>query len=248
GYFNDSSGNGFTLSGVPDNANGPIETAIPGSGPGSNFPETIPSEGVGSNDQMTWFGTTRSRNFTVADNTLFDSASFTIEAFVHQEARADTSYIASHWASDPSERSWGFGVNSSGRLFAVLSADGNNATAYTATASLTLTTGVDYYTGASFDDNTGNLTFHFQDLQNGGELLSETINTGTSLHTGSSADFQIGTYNNSEGNRRWQGYMDEVRLSDTVLSGSELMVIPEPASLFLVLGGLLTVWAFKRRR
>ena len=80
---------------------------------------------------------------------------------------------------------------------------------------------------------------------------------GTLLHTNTdsdignlptllngTSDFRLGNYN---GSQDFQGIMDQFRVSDTALTSSEFLAVPEPSStLLVVLGGL--AFAIQRRR
>ena len=105
---------------------------------------------------------------------------------------------------------------------------------------------------ASFDelDQSTGVTFYVKNLTTGSEWFEATTgHTIGSLHN-STAAFNIGAYW-GDGSRSWDGLIDEVRWSNTVLSSDQLLaVVPEPASVTMLFSALLAGGAllFLRRR
>ncbi|RRJ94769.1 LamG domain-containing protein [Opitutaceae bacterium TAV4] len=240
----DSSGNGMDL-----NSSGGTVTSLllPETGAGSHFGPLVPNTGD-SNLRGANFGDQAGLlRRTTSTGILKLTTEFTVEAFVNVATTSATGnrYIASRWISNSTtkECSWSFGVNSAGVLIGRVSADGTAATTFNST--LTLTAGVDYYVGFSFDLNNqaSGVTFYLQDL-NGGELQTKSFAHSFSTFYGTpNAQFTIGALqgtsaSNMEGG--WSGLIDEVRLSNTVLTSSQLLAasIPEPANAGLLMAGL----------
>lgn len=84
---------------------------------------------------------------------------------------------------------------------------------------------------------------------------SGSANTALSAGTGSGGDWAAGNfsvgrglYAGGHGDRAW-GYIDEVRLSDTALTVSQFLMVPEPSSAALMGLGLgATAWLRRRQR
>jgi hypothetical protein len=113
----------------------------------------------------------------------------------------------------------------------------------------------DYYVAVSFDIATDDAIFYWQDLTDGGTLQTQTVNLVTVFNKDATAlgdptlDFTIGYSAGSD--KRWDagGFIDSVRLSNTALSESELLIsVPEPSTVALMLGGLAGLFVMVRRR
>jgi hypothetical protein len=235
GFTADSGANGLTLS---TSSNAPTPSAIPGSGPTSDFLDPIPQTGA-ANASTANLNANNSNLFSRADSSVFDIATggeFTIEAMVNATTLASTRAIASQWGNS---RSWSFSVTGAGVLQLQVSTDGLSSGIATFTSNFTLTAGVDYYLAASFDlsDQTSGIHFYYQDLTNGGALQSQTLGHALTTIHNSTAAFLIGS-NTTAGSQVWNGFVDEVRLSNTALTQSELLAVPEPASAALLGLGL----------
>lgn len=242
-FLSDSGGNGLTLS---PSASAPTQAAIPESGRTSDFYNPIPQTGA-SNGSTASFVPTNGNFFSREDSTVFNvSSGFTIEAMVNTTTVATGNrMIASQWNNN---RSWGF-LLSGGTLQLQLSPEGTSTVIVS--SGVTLSANVDYYLAASFDlsDQENGVKFYYQDLTNGGSL--QTVSVGHSLSTlrNSSAAFGIGAINISTGGSAfWSGNIDEVRLSNTVLSQSDLLAVPEPATMALAGLGAAFCLAFLRKR
>jgi hypothetical protein len=109
----------------------------------------------------------------------------------------------------------------------------------------------DYYVAVSFDIATDDAIFYWQDLTGAGTLQSQTVSLAvdaTSLGD-PTLDFTIGYSAGSD--KRWDagGFIDSVRLSDSVLSQSELLVsVPEPSTIALMFGAAAGLFVMVRRR
>src|SRR5690606_5749796 len=181
-FVADSSGNGYHLS----ETGSPTQTSIGGSGPGSGFPDPLPS-GLANNEMAETGGGINTPD-AFSNDTVSAGSTFTIEALIHQTGATSTrtQYLASHWNSGSGQgRSWALGIapgnssttGSAGELFMLLSDAGNDSNVFQSNLSLNISPGVDYYVAASFDESnqgTG-LTFHIQDLTNNGTLISNSV-------------------------------------------------------------------------
>jgi hypothetical protein len=158
-------------------------------------------------------------------------------------------YVVSQYTTTGDQRSFSFGIDPDERLKILLSSDGTTFASYTSTLpALALDT--DYYIGVSFDaaNTTSGLTFYLQDSTNSGSLQSlSTVHSTTGVFD-STADVLIGSFNGSVSTNRWKGYVDEARISDTVLSQSQLLIsVPEPSSYVLLMGGMAALLLLRRR-
>ncbi|WFB36343.1 hypothetical protein P3T73_01010 [Kiritimatiellota bacterium B12222] len=250
----DSSGNGNTLSVIT----GATKEAIPVSGNGSEFSSPIPQTGDSNGSMASFNG---SGSLSVADP--FGASglgSFTAEAYINLgSTSSNTQYVMSQYDANNGDRSWGLGIaDSNGTLSAganemylLVSPDGDNPTTLLPLG-LTLTTGVDYYIAFSFDGSTGtnDVTFYYQDLTNGGTLMSTIGSSTMNKVFDSSAKFRISGTGNTNIGGKFTGDIDEVKISDTVLSSSELLIaIPESSTLSLFsFAGLALVFGLRGRK
>ncbi|HVJ46751.1 MAG TPA: LamG-like jellyroll fold domain-containing protein, partial [Luteolibacter sp.] len=117
----------------------------------------------------------------------------------------------------------------------------------------------DYYVAATvnFTGTTVETVFYIQNITDSGALISmngtpATLPAGysalpTSLYN-STANFAIGaSYATGSPSRYYDGLIDEVRLSDTVLSPSQLLAVPETSSAGLIAAAALLLGTGRRR-
>jgi hypothetical protein len=241
----DSSGNGNALTASA------TQVSIPATGDGSTFSDPIPLTGD-SNDYFASFD--GGQSMSVADP--FDSlTSFTAEAYVNLETydSGSTQYVMSQYKSSTDSRSWaiavassaGTGTAGSNELFLLLGV--GSSSSIVIPLGLTVSLDVDYYFAVSFDGttDTDDVTFYYQDLTNSGSLVVDTISSTVTSVNDVTTRFEVGSVNT--GNNQWDGLIDEVRVSDTILSTSELLIsVPEPSS-FALMAGLLAVGCMARR-
>lgn len=242
GFLADSSGNGRTLTAVPNAA----QVTLPGSGNGSTFPDPIPLTGSPNDSAATFDGT--SDRLTTPDSAAFTDTTFTLEAFFSAPSlNSSNKSIAGHWTSTGNQRSYLIAVGTTNFLAFLFSADGIATT--TVTSTFLVGANTDYYAAATVnlaDTSANGITFYLQNLTAGGALQSNgQAHAGTTLFD-STTTFAIGS--TSQPSSEFTGLIDEVRMSDTKLAASELLIAPEPGSAAL-LGrgaGLLGLW--RRRR
>ena len=242
-FLGDSGPDGLALT---TTGTAPSQLTLPATGAGSMFYDPVPA---GANVSAANFGTSQAGNFRIADTAALTVSDFTIEALVNRAATsANPMFIASQWSTATgfsNQRSWSLYIDAAGQLIVALSSSGSTASTFVSGMTLALNT--DYYVGASFDlsDQADGLTFYVKNLTDGGAMQTVSFaHTLSALHN-STARFEIGTYNSSQGDRRWKGVIDEVRLSNEVLPPSQLL--PEPATLALLGMGAATL-VFRRRR
>lgn len=194
---------------------------------------------------------------TQATGTTLNVQSFTIEAFIFADASPtdDNMYISSRWLASNGQRSWALGratreSNTPGGtqngLYLLVSGDGNET--HIVGSGFVLDEKKQYYVAASFDhsSNTDDVTFYIQNLTDGGSLQSVTFSSGrTTVNNPSNSPVQIGSFSTSSG--LWNGLIDEVRLSNTVLSENQLLIVPEPSA-YAMIGGLLAFGLVLLRR
>ncbi len=239
GFLSDSSANANTLT----NNSSVSQVASP-------FDNPVPQNGFANLDAASFSG---SNYFSTAYQSSFNVGSaFTIEAYIRADDVSGTRVIAGQYDSEGAtsgQRSWFFGVNS-GQLRLSLSSGSENIATNSAFASA-LTTGTHYYVAAAYDE--GAVTFYLQDLS-GNSLLSNTQTNSLTSVNNVTSDFTIGAVINASSTGGttqafFGGTIDEVRFSNTTLSQSELLVIPEPSSIMLVVTAALAgLIVFRRRR
>ncbi len=221
---------------------------LPGSGAGSKFPDPLPGTAT-ANDKAVDVGT-RAGHLTV-DTATTKLSTFTFEALVNIPDTTSTSYnfyIASQWESSgvDSDRRWAIGVKASGtttkdknnvvistgKLLLLTSNATGTTTIVTQLGGLTISSATDYYVGLAIDGSSGNATAYLKDLSSSSNLLQSASVTGVPItSTAATEAMAIGKLSpKNEANNRWYGYIDEVRLSNTVLNSSQLLIVPEPAS------------------
>jgi hypothetical protein len=273
GFLNDSSGNNRTLSTAltSGSTDAPAQYTLPESGAGSQFPDSIPQTNQ-PNLKAALFADGTDANaygdgyFSTPDFINFNQASvagFSIEAYINANSfvAANDSVIAAHWGS---QKSWAFNVNQdTAQTVNGLSMWLHNATSgggvnnqFTSTA-LTISVGVDYYVAAVFKRASadgiadGSITFYLRDLTNNGDLLTDTLVHSRRTIPDSSSVFTIGNIGTGQVERNWNGIIDEVRLSNSILTPSELLAIPEPSTFGMILAGfglLVSMQRFRRVR
>ncbi|MFA9479980.1 LamG-like jellyroll fold domain-containing protein [Phycisphaerales bacterium AB-hyl4] len=219
---------------------------LPETGPGSAFPTTIPQTGTSNEAAARILSPTADTGY-LSSSTGVDSADlrslnvFTFEAFANIESitvSTNNYYLAGQWGGG-SDRRWAVGAEAgTGNVLIVTSSAGTN-TSVTNTG-LTMTAGQDYYIGVALDGENGEATVYLKNLTTDGELQTVTIASGLEiLNTIGGDPFVIGRLTTSS-NSRWHGLVDEVRVTSGLLDESQLMIVPEPASMALLgLGGSL---------
>lgn len=235
GFTDDSSTNSLDLTNTGVDA-----YPLPGTGAGSDFPSTIPRTGAG-NGQGAQLDRGQGDRFSVADATVLSdiatNKAFTAEAFVNLTERDNTvQYLISQIGS--SQNSFGFipsggsGTSSDGTGVTLLLSSDGSSFAGVYNSGIVLDLNKDYYIAVAVDLNQADpddrVVFYTQNLTDGGSLqvFNETGVTATSIHD-STADLAIG--NVAAGNRTVNAILDEVRLSSTQLSQSELLISARPA-------------------
>lgn len=244
GFLADSSGNGLTL--TESNTVTPVV---------STFDNPIPQTGA-SNLQAASFNAAQSDRFSVSDNSAFAVSDFTIEAYVNLSSATNgqTRTIASQEGGSSSNFSWAFSVTAPdsglGVRNLVLQISSNGTTLQPLDSNFQLALNTNYYVAVSVDisdTSTNGVTFYIKNLSTPSSLQSVGVaHTGTSLFN-STAAFAISGNGRSGATNFWDGTIDEVRFSNTALSSSELLVVPEPAVLpLLAIAGM--VLALRRNR
>jgi hypothetical protein len=198
----DSSGNGFN--GTPHNSPQP-STDVP---PAITFsdPESLNFNG--------------SQWVSIPDNPAFASSSATFSVWVEftNMSAGDMNMIAKR-SSDGSHVQWQFGYNAGGNQFKVSLANGGNSccTDYDWSPSSSLTVNTWYNIAVTIDGTNHTLKWY----QNGVLQKTDDI-TGTNLGTEiSGTDLTLGASYDGTG-EFLQGYLDDVRMYDTALDGTQI--------------------------
>lgn len=223
-------------------------TSLAGSGATSDFFNPVPQTGASNTQTASGFSGSENNGFSTGD--FFDLSgndAFTIEALFNASSTSNIQTIAAQWLTVSGGRSFYFNVRDGGQLALYASGDGNNAETYISnTSGLQATAGKDYYAAAAF--STSGVSLYLQNLTDGGPLSSQSFNVNLTNVRNSGGDFTVGGFNNNF-NYAFSGSIDEVRLSDTKLSESELLTVPEPSSFLLALiAGGVGVLVLRRNR
>lgn len=233
GFVADASGNGRTLT-LANGTAAPTQLMLPSAGAGAKFHDPLLQNDLLNAAAASFDGGDRA---TAADDPLFTSAAFTIEAYVHLTAvGSSTRFIAGHFNSSGSnQRSWALLVPSDGKLSLYLSSNGSGTE--NLSSNFTLSAGKDYYVAAAInlaDTTSSGITFYYQNLTDGGAFQSQTIAHTTTAVLDSSAPFSIGSTAN--GTSFFTGLIDEVRYSNSRLPITALLAVdpenpPQPPEL-----------------
>ena len=183
--------------------------------------------------------TTNSNNggsITVADpggvDSILKPTSFTVEAFVRLGEQSDWANIVSKTKSGGT--SWMMDVNSNGTLRARF--DNATTSNQNFATSAFLRDGEWHHVAMTFDGSTNAIGLYMDYSQVGSATLSGSLEY-------SDSPLMMGA---GGGGRAYDGLLDEVRLSDTVLTTDQfLVVVPEPSTLALALLGLLSLAVYR---
>jgi len=215
-----------------------VQKTLPGSGAGSLFPDPLYVPGGGSNSSTSDFNGSNALSTTITPITT----DFTVEAFVHLNSAVDTfaKCIVCSLTNPSSPSTLGFAfearldqyAETQERELTLVVSDGDSWTFLG--SDFVLETDTDYYVASAFDLG-GDVTFWIQDLTNGGTLqkVSSTHNV-TALNP--SPLLTIGDDGTEHFDFAIDGLIDEVRLSDSILTDDQLLVkstlsTPEPSTL-----------------
>lgn len=242
----DSSGNNLNMTN-----SGPVGSYnLPATGVGSAFFDPIPQTGA-ANIRAGQFNLGESDHLSIADPFSSAYVDLTIESMINLTTAGATTEvrpIASQWSASSTNHSWQLGItgNTSGlgarNLILQVATSGTGGTVVNLDSDFQLSLSNDYYIAASLDFTGSNLavTFYVQNLTGGGSLQSNVVQTTLSGLYNSTAPLYIGRGGSTTGsNLFFNGTIDEVRISDTALTQSQLLAVPEPsATLLVLLGGL----------
>ncbi|MFA9480077.1 PEP-CTERM sorting domain-containing protein [Phycisphaerales bacterium AB-hyl4] len=215
---------------------------LPESGPGSAFPNPIPLTG-----ETNTHGVDASEGYIRTSNLeTFNRNSFTFETYFN--AMSTAGFTRFFDISTSTVQSQG-GVRDGMLAARVYNDDGSFNSEHTnISSSLAVEADKDYYvaiaisTGENAEDRF--VDFYLQNLTDGGSLQHERVaiwDGFTSLyHRNGGISMRVGRDNNFQA-------LGDIRYSDGVLDQSELMIIPEPGSVGLLLGGLALTLTGRRR-
>lgn len=261
----DSSGNGRNLTIAGINA-APVSYTLPTRATvtttqspypvaGSYFPTVSPLTGTANNYAVQGGGANQTfqKYYSLASTSI--TSGLTVETCLNLANNDSTTKIIANQGANQTNGSWAFLVTSdvSGQgerqlLFqyaTTAGAWGSNGLD-SVKPGIQLTVGIDYYIAVSFDLALTNVTFYVQNLTEGGPLQVITKARQFSGYYDSTAPMTIGA--DGTGGNGWHGTLDEVRISDSALSQSQLLIsVPEPATASLAFMGLGLVWAAARR-
>ena len=238
--------------GTPDASHFGTQVWVPGIAPGSSGAFQLgPGSGNG-------------RIHVAANDIWRDTAGFSVSAWIQPLALAGEGHSATSifWLGDQSSNSARFvlQLNDGGDLRAGgrrLGSEGNFTTDLVAGTNITgttnneldidpITVGEVYHVAATADYSTGMVSIYL----NGTLLIDRRIEAWAPYGpTTDDQDYIIRFGMNGSGSEVFNGYIDDVRIYDHVLSDSEVaaLAVPEPSA--ALLGGLgMMGWAFGSRR
>ncbi len=235
GFLNDSSGNGFTLTSHGNVLQ--LDNAY--------FDDPIPQTGQSNDDAAFIGGSVGNDWLSCADDPKFEVSDFTIEAYARRNI-SESRVIAGQWSdSEPAQQSWTLFSMKDGDIKLYLN---DGSTVSSVSSGITISNLKNYFVAASFDlsDQDTGVEFYVKDLSADTWTTSTQGHTLASLHN-STMDFSIGGA--ADGGYSWTSVLDEVRLSNTVLSQGELLAsVPEPSTIVLLASGVLGLLLLWRRR
>ncbi|MFA9479404.1 PEP-CTERM sorting domain-containing protein [Phycisphaerales bacterium AB-hyl4] len=221
---------------------------LPAEGPGAAFPNPIPNPDGNFNDsEVNQWGINASagRIRTFSSGTAFSRDSFTIETFFNaNDVEGAHHLLASRWHGDQFRA----GVRDGALTMSLYHPEtGDFVSDHTINnSSLQVSADVDYYvafavsTGENEEDRF--IDFYLQDLTNGGPLQHERVSIWEGFESLFPGDPNLAMYVGWDYSFPAIG---DVRYSDGVLDQSQLL-IPEPGSSALLLGGLALMLGRRR--
>lgn len=229
----DSSGNALTLTPV---STGPVSYALPASGAGMYFPESLPQTGSINNYAVQGPGTNASfvgNYYTAVDNAAMAPATgITVEAYVNLAATDANAKLIATQGGNNTNGAWAFLITGEGSsrgsrnlLFQWTNTAGTWGTGLeTIDSDLVLEVGHDYYVACAvnFSDTTTNgVVFYLQDLTAGTAMQVVTRTHANAGMYDSVVACSIGA--SVGGGMGWLGTIDEVRWSNLQLKQSQLL-------------------------
>lgn len=242
----------------------PNTYALPvGSGQGQYFPATIPQTGqtnTAAAQGAGTFGSWLSSSYTVADAPAFAiGTAFTVEAFVNLTTGSTsiTRTIVGQGVNE-TNGSWDLAVTSDSSGLGARNLIFQQRTGVggwspiNVDSNLQLNYGDDYYTAVSIDFANSLATFYLKNLTTGSALQTATAavnNAGVYNSTNPLTIGMSGVTPTNPGTSPFSGLIDEVRLSNTNLAQSQLLIsVPEPASVALLAAAAGLALVVRRRR
>lgn len=205
----------------------PAFYALPNHGAGSAFPNPIPATRAPNRGAAQFTGQGCFAIRSTAE--LLAGREFTIEVCFNATyiRHTNASMLASHWNSN-ADRGWFFGIINLGGQeiphyqlrFGVTPEGGEPNNQNTNFARDVLVLGQDYYAAVSYKEGTA--TTYLKNLTMNGKLLTSVITGLDDKVHRSSASFEIGSYNG--GGNGFNGWIDEVRFSNSALAANQLLV------------------------
>lgn len=264
GFLSDSSPNNQDLQSV--NGAGPISSPFE-----NPVPQTVAPNAQAANLDKSGgsFGQYLYRSVAPGDS-LYGLDRFTIEAYVNLKS-SDSGYIPrsiasqfDHYTGNANQLQWNFVVTGEGsgfgarNLLMILSGDGKPANVKYLDSDLQLTLGTSYYAAATVDVDSANgamVDFYLKELDVAGSTLQHStahLPSLTSLHDASGLLRLGAEWSTTTSPHVWDGLLDEVRFSDSVLDEAQLLVtasaVPEPSSLVLWVSVAVCAVAWRGRR
>lgn len=222
GFAADSSGRGYSL--TSEGEAGPVQVAAE-----EGFDNPLPQTGDANLKAADFNGT---NNFYVTDKTVFDfGRHLTVEAYFRVDSWPESmGVLAGQFASTLGQQSWFFGIRSTGELQFRASSIGNSFANYTSDFAASVVPGKDYYAAVVYDGAAARCTIYLKNLTDGGLLeqfvtnninVTSLFNSTVHLNIGAIVD---GSKDTGDTRLRFDGRIDEVRISDKSLLPEHLLV------------------------
>lgn len=178
---------------------------------------------------------------TSAAFTMTSSSSWTFEGWFNRTGSSGTNYLAGTRGIESNWAGWEFTVLTTGRLDLRMS-NTLGASTYANTGSNVLALNTWYHVALTWDHDAGangTASIFIDGVLAGSGAGNGDLGPAKSFYVGGRDKAADGIYKATE--MGYNGYMDELRLSDEVLTPSEFLNAPEPATMGLLAAGLFFV-------
>jgi len=211
-FLEDSSANGFDLSGSP---------ALATDLSSVNFPPIIAATGQNNTGYADFSGGTS--DLVRADASAFhQTTAFTLEAILRYSGNGNLQNVIAQWAdgAGASNRGFRFGVNAAGKINLGL----YHGSTVNIDSDFSLTSGKSYFIAAVFEDSGAQATvrLYARNLTDGGEVLDYEATVNFGQLSDSPLALSIGSYDGAD--KPWTAALDEVRFSDAALAVDDFLI------------------------
>ncbi|MDF3128124.1 PEP-CTERM sorting domain-containing protein [Kiritimatiellaeota bacterium B1221] len=251
GDYTDSSGAGNNLTPGNSGTGSSIVTTT-----GMDFFDPVPQTSA-ANTQTYNKSRTASENtsgYALTTNNVNLGANFTVESMfnVNSKSTSHDIFLINQW-NNAGTPLWSIYLETADGSEQIRFVYKNGSTSTFVDSGFSYDTNTDYYLGMTvdMDDTTTNannsVSFYLKNLETG--IVQQTLKSNyADMKTGSSKIAIGGRVDFGYNSENMSGQIDEVRISDSLLSTSELLVIPEPSTLVLVGITGIALLMFRKRK